>query len=716
MKPVKMGIEIEYLVATDDGKNIDSGYGCTVADVSKVTGLKILNKAAATINAGIKPKQDRRGHVRWDFADGSSLMPDTFALLETVTGPSSDLDVLRDQLWTMKSALIQAAKAYGCVVSAAACPVTYKYDDIRSNANVKCNNAGMHIHLEALNDEVKIKFANLLTQIIPELTAIAANSSVYNKGKAKYFNKKEKKEKDTKSKRLSVSPLVGAKAVEVYKLDPDHPLQWDDPNKRYRFVTVFTNARMTVELRGFDTPMNIDWAMAIAALIQCLAVKATRLYIVDQRNTVMSNSKTLRGMNYDTAVEKGFRAKFSPDRTTHMVVKGKSQPMSFLYHNCSVDPAARIPAPLAIKRLLYYVEQEAYELGLTAYLQPLYEAVKSGKNQASMQHAWMDEGSFTAFLKKLDTEGGKRPVNGKKPGGVKRQYFTVRQRTRKTNKQRVYLTDGGLRRLGVSEGETIILSGPMGTLDVEVARDKAESETIPLSDNEIRMGRSYRNQLGVSMYDPVIVGKEEFKPIVVLKSGAKWAFTPETGDGAKISDSRSFVVQAGIKKHAPAVVLNTRDAKALGLADGDKAQLQSGTKKVSVAIATLDEIKSGVIAMMAKTRDALGVKISGKVSVNKHDEEAVAADSRKFTVCQGDRDDIGNTPPTVRIHKATMTAMGFEDGGNASLQVSTTEGKNDTAVIVRADRKGHGRNDIGMVKDLREAAGVKPGETVLLKT
>ncbi|MCC5846804.1 MAG: hypothetical protein JJU29_01825 [Verrucomicrobia bacterium] len=705
MKPIKMGIEIEYLVATSAGKNIDSGYGRTVSDVTKVTGLKILNKAAANINAGIKPIQDRHGHVRWDFTNGSSLMPDTFSLLETVTGPSSDLDVLRDQLWTMKSALIEAAKSHGCVVSAAACPVSYKYDDIRSSANVRCNNAGMHIHLEALNDEVKIKFANLLTQLIPELTAIAANSSVYDKQKSKYA-----------SKRLSVSPLVGAKAVEVYKLDPDNPLQWDDPNKRYRFVSVFTKGKKTIELRGFDTPMNIDWAMAIAALIQCLAVKATRLFVVSARNTVMSNSKTLRGKNFDAAVENGFRAKFQPDKTTHMVVKGKSQPMSFLYHNHAVDPTARVPAPLAIKRLLYYVEQEAYELGLTGYLQPLYEAVKSGKNQASMQHAWMDEGSFANFLKNLDAEGGKRPCNLKKPAGVKRKYFTVRQKTLKTNKDRVYLTLGGLRHLGISDGDTIILSGPLGNLDVKVAKDKVESETIPLGDNEIRMSRSYRNKLGVSMYDPVIAGKEAFKPIVVLKSGAKWAFTPETGGGGKTTNSDSFVVQAGIKKYAPAIVLNTRDAKVLGLADGDKVKLRSGDKEVAVAISTLGEVKSGVIAMMAKTRDALGVKIHGKVSVQKSGEGSAASEGRKMNVCQGDRADIGCELPVVRVHKATMTAMGIEDGGDASLRVSSTDGKENIAVIVRADRKGHGRNDIGIVKELREQFGVRPGDTIVIKS
>ncbi|MFC1453432.1 hypothetical protein ACFLSJ_08835, partial [Verrucomicrobiota bacterium] len=276
-KPVKMGIEIEYLVATKDGKPIDSGYDRSVRDVTKVTGLQILSTAAQSIRSNVSPTQDRHGHVRWDFSDGSSLMPDTFALLETVTGPSSDLNKLRDQLWTMKSALIKAATSCGCVVSAAACPVSYKYDDIRSRANVKCNNAGMHIHLEALDDRIKGKFANLLTQVVPELAALAANSSVYNRQKSKYS-----------SKRLSVSPLVGAKALEIFKYNPDNPLQWDDPNKRYRFVTVFTKGKKTVELRGFDTPLNIDWAMAIAALVQCLAVKETRLFVAENRNTVVS--------------------------------------------------------------------------------------------------------------------------------------------------------------------------------------------------------------------------------------------------------------------------------------------------------------------------------------------------------------------------------------------------------------------------------------------
>lgn len=705
LKPVRMGIEVEYLITTASGKPICSGYGLTRAHIPRTKGLQILKRAARSIDSRVCPKEDQHGHVRWDFKDGSAIMPDTFSLLETVTGPSTDLDELRDQLWTMKSALIKAAGAQKCTVSGAACPVSYKYGDIRSNADTRCNNAGMHIHLEALNDEVKVKFANMLAQVIPELAALGSNSSVYNRNKSQYA-----------SKRLSVSPLVGAKAVTVYTYDRDNPIQLDDPRApswRYRFVTMFSKGKKTVELRGFDTPMSIDWVMAIAAVIQSLAVKATRLFIVAARNTVVSNTKTLRGKNYDAAVRSGLGARFVSDRTTHMKVHGKSQSMSFLYHNRSVDQDKKVSAALAVKRLLYYVEQEAYELGLIGYLDPIYAAVKAGKSQAQRQHDWFDARGFNGFLTRLQQASGQRPQNAKRSGGTRRKYFTVRQRVKTAKKEGVYLTDGGMRKAGVKEGDTVTVSGPLDAIQMVVRQDRTRSDTIPLGDDELRMGRRFRNQFGVSMYDPVIIGADRIQPIVMEKTDEKWAFTPS---GTAAHDTRAgFVVQKGITRFSPHIVLNPKDAEALDVEDGGTlTAVAPDGKKGDVAVSTLRELRRGVVAMMQKTRKELGVDIGASVTLQKP-SDARDADSMRLTVRHGDKDDIGADMPVVRVHSATLQGLGLSDGDTALARVATDAGKISKRVVVKKDSKGLRRQEAGLVKAAREALGVELAGTLALR-
>ncbi|MFC1453375.1 hypothetical protein ACFLSJ_08545, partial [Verrucomicrobiota bacterium] len=89
---------------------------------------------------------------------------------------------------------------------------------------------------------------------------------------------------------------------------------------------------------------------------------------------------------------------------------------------------------------------------------------------------------------------------------------------------------------------------------------------------------------------------------------------------------------------------------------------------------------------------------------------------KELTARQGDKADIRTSPPSVRLHKATISGMGLEDGDSATLEVSGDDGKTGTKVVVKGDRKGHGRNDIGLVKALRDKLGVKPGDSVVLRT
>ncbi len=513
--PVKMGIEIEYLLMTSQGGPISSGW--QQSDVSKYLGLQILRDAANSIQPGIMRQVDAAGHINvYKFSDGKIMLPDTFTLLETVTAPSTDLDLLRDQLWVMKNAAIKAADKYqNSMLSGAACPVAYKYDDIGSAARVTANNAGMHVHLEALNDKVKIKFCNMLMQVMPELTALAVNSSVYNRQPSPYF-----------SHRLNTSPLVGPSGVSPMEYEPENPLQFNDPAKRYQYLTPYTKSKCTVELRGFDTPLTIDWAMAIGALMQCLGSKASRLFVEEQRNTVVGNNSKSRIDNFNAAMTHGLSGKFTPDHSFGVKLDNKRQNMSFLYHSKDASPDRKpVSASLAVKRLLYYVEAEAYELGLIQYLEPLYQAVRTGRDQARQQLEWFRELGFEGYLGKLKEESARPPNNRWMATSGGRTYLTVRQSLKGAASGSVYLSSTGLSKIQAREGDELVISGPLGSLKAKAARDSNTSGTIPLADDEIRLGKTLRNQLGVSMYDPIIIGRAGVIPIVIEKTSPQWTAT-----------------------------------------------------------------------------------------------------------------------------------------------------------------------------------------------
>ena len=88
------------------------------SEVAKVSDPRSSGDAARSLQASIRPA---RGHL-FKLSSGAKLLPDTFSLLETVTSADRDLLKLRDQLWRMKRALINAGRHHGCSVSGRGLP------------------------------------------------------------------------------------------------------------------------------------------------------------------------------------------------------------------------------------------------------------------------------------------------------------------------------------------------------------------------------------------------------------------------------------------------------------------------------------------------------------------------------------------------------------------------------------------------------------------
>jgi hypothetical protein len=690
-----LGIEIEYLVAGDGGQPVKSGYG---RQNPTDKGHAILKRAAAIV--GTHKTEWDGTHTKFIFQAGkmkdATLMPDTFTLLETVTHHSDDLDLLRDQLWSMKKALIQASKEYSSWISGAACPLTYPYNVI-DNPNSTFNNAGMHIHVDARTDRDKIKLANLIAQIIPELTALCANSSIYNKSKA-----------GKHTKRLSVSTLASAKMVEVMKFDPTKELKWDNPNKRYRWVTQFPKGKKTVEIRGFDTPMNVDWAMAIAALVLCIGEKARHLFINRKANTIVSGVKEYRIDNFEAAVEKGMKAEFKVDPTYHRIIGGKKKPLSFLHHDPEAAPGSKISATLAAKRLLYYIEDEAYDLGLLEYLEPFYKAVKSGKNQAEQQIEWFDKGSFISFLDTLAKECSKQPENKKTASDGGRKYFLVRQRSLKAKVGTLEFSEKAMKALNLKTGEAVVVSGPLGSVKLKSAED-SRRRGRRVNDREVGLSGSARRRLGVSMFDPVIVGKQEIKPYVIQKTGADWYSVMQSSPREL---TRSVI--KGFKDPGPGTaIVSGATLKILRISEGGKAFVwKDKTKAIEIKFASKKALKNAYIGLMKKDRDALGTEVGDRVHLSKKrpKESPAPRETGYFKVRQGFTSD-SDEPVIVRLHKSSAEKLGVKD--KDSVSVSTKSGNMLEAIAcLSSDVR---ENEAALRKKARQKLDIKEGDSVKIK-
>lgn len=706
-KPIKIGIEIEYLIMKKNGKGVNSGFQSREGVNPNTIGLKILKSAAKSIDPTVKITSDRYHcniyKLKKEGKDFGVMLPDTFSLLETVTTPSSSLNKLGRQLWTMKKALIDAAAKYNCLLSGSACPIGFTYDEFSPSQNNTFNNAGMHIHLDAPTDKIKVKLANMIIQIIPELTALSVNSPVYAKKISKY-----------KSKRLATSDLINPKNVEVLTVPEYNPLQFDDPSKRYRFVTQFTKSRRTIEIRGFDTPITIDWAIALAALIQCLAEKSKKLYISEKRDTIVSAKRKFRLKNFQTAVRAGINAKFIIDPTFH--IRKNKRPMSFLYHDSSTDGRKKTSAYLAIKRLLYYVEEEVERLGYYNFLQPIYDAVRKKENQATLQLKWFKH-SYLNYFKKL-TEASKKPwiKKGKTLPTSKYHYFLVRQRDKTGDDQHIDISPTTINQLGLADENLIYVSGPLESIKLKVHRDQRSESRMPLDKNEIGLGRVNRKKLGVSIYDPVILGKIENKPSIIRKCGTEWTESPSL-------KSQTLNICMGFKEYGIGYAcISTKILKNLNLKAEDLIVISSkkSRKSIKLKIKPKDELREDYIALMKRDRESLEAEIDDVVTIKKgkdHPHEEYEVFKMRFVVRKGSRTDLDDSI-ILRLNPNILKELGLEEGDHVMCYtLKDTEKRRYGKGVVRSSENTNlnlKKNEVGIRSAARKKIGVALDDTISL--
>lgn len=597
-RPVRIGVEIEYKVMKEDGSGVPSGYRRHQGNNPQLPGLKLLQKAARLVEPGCSSVQQGKDNNVYLFRSGAKILPDAFNKLETVTSPSTDLNELRDQLWLMKEALLQAASDSGYVISGAACPIAYTYESYPagSDVNKKNNNAGMHIHIEAPDDRSKIKLANALLQIIPELVVLSTNSSVYAKIPA-----------GAKSMRLLNSAMAGIDQVQPLEVDPNNPLIWDDPDKRHRFVTVYSSHRKTVELRGFDTPITIDWAMSFAALVQCYATKVCRLFVDESRNTVVSGRAEFRRRNFLAAAKQGMAANFFIDPSYHMKVGKRKIPLPFLYHQPAAERNGTVPATTAANRLLYYIRRESEEFGLEEYLTPLRKAVADGMNQADLQLIWLKERGYEGYFAKLREVAANPPIHSAiPPAAGAGNWLVVRQRSKEGADGKIYLHQNAISEMGLREGDRIRVFGYSGELSLIAARDMRQGK-IRLNSGEAGLGKSDRERLGVSMFDPIQLDTSKNGTNKSEKTGRR---------------EITLSVVAGDREDAdfpPVARLSGQTLFNFGLREGDEVELMAGQSQAGRTVQSIvrssRKIGRESIGIRKAVRKSLSVGIGDPVKL-----------------------------------------------------------------------------------------------------
>ncbi|MBU4256261.1 MAG: hypothetical protein KKB04_03260, partial [Candidatus Thermoplasmatota archaeon] len=578
-------------------------------------------------------------------------------LVEMVTEPPAEnFEQLRTIIVGLKDALVEGARQNNVYIAGTA--TTF------SSSSTDGDNAGMHVHIEANIKREKIKFHNLILHVAPEIVALSTNSPIYNKRFSGY-----------KDYRLYRTPHAKMEGKDPYTTDGT------SSGNRYEFVTVDTkDNKPTVEIRGIDTPTNIDWILAIAALIRCLAEKGQLIFLEEKRNTPHI-SHDVRKHNYQQAAKYGLKANFISDPNIHMTAHGSHVPVSFLYHQ--PGESITIPAYDAAKRLLSFIEDVADDLELKPYLKILHDAVRSRKNQADIQIEWFDRG-FVNYVSQVIRAPKQSPIRTeryRKQGG----YLYVRQGDRRSGDNEIQLHPDTITSLRIQEGQTILISTMEGGgRSVVVKRSsRADRGKLPLGGRAVGMKKRLRREIGVSLFDPVKVGLGAVGTI------------PSAG----------FVVRTGCRediRQTPSMVrMNPDTITQLGIQPNQTVKIASSSGTIEVIVLPPPEnirLNSEDVTLCKSERENLGVRTGDQVEVRTETiteqlppsieqpseplpptQPVPPSRHRTFTVRTGCREDIRQTPSRARMNPDTIRQLGIQP--DQTVKIASSSGTIDVVVL-----------------------------------
>jgi hypothetical protein len=296
-------------------------------------------------------------------------------ILELVTPPCETMEELG---WWIKSlyrvALDSLPSGFG-IISIGFNPKEAEY---RSGVTF-----GDHYHIGISDNRNRLAAYNLLRCFIPHLIALSVNSPFINEAPTGNVKIKKAPKVFILSQNSVRSLRLKFNKGQMGPVDKDHYIPYlerfdrklfdkvvsrEAPDDKFVDMWPFTDYG-TIEIRVFDTQFSVIRRLALIAIIQALAYKATKLVKSGQKLPPVKSDVLIE--TREKAVEFGLLGKFFADESL------SSQDKQFAkYYNSNPDtekPNTKLFE--AIQSMLSYIQTEIEELEFQEYLKPVLTSV-----------------------------------------------------------------------------------------------------------------------------------------------------------------------------------------------------------------------------------------------------------------------------------------------------------------------------------------------------
>jgi len=242
-----------------------------------------------------------------------------------------------------------------------------------------------HHHIGAESNEEKTWIYNMIRNFIPEIMALTVNSPIL-----------LGKPSGVKSVRMdvknpNVGPIEGAPYIMEY--NPEQIARIiRKGDARLMDVTPFSR-QPTVEVRIMDNQLSIERSIAMAAILEALALKAKKMLM--NREPVPFVSQEVLAKNREAALTHGLSAIFDVDENIKLAYHGSRK--------------RKIRAFEAVEEMLKFVSEELYEIGASnRHLMPIIASIKLAKNGKGGTLADWQLQIFRSLEEKLSGESLRR--------------------------------------------------------------------------------------------------------------------------------------------------------------------------------------------------------------------------------------------------------------------------------------------------------------------
>ncbi len=396
--PFTQGVEMEVQVVDEKGRLLQGGRLVRVWDHLMKNAANILQKTVSRekgldftskiLGVTLKEKERRgrrlpyvvvsyktdKGRIEVDVFGPDPNVSQITWILELVTPPCESMEELSWWIKTLyKVAFAALPRGYN-LISIGFNPLEEEY---RSGVTF-----GDHYHIGVNDGKEKAAVYNMIRAFIPHLIALTVNSPFMN-GKPTGV---------VRVRRRGRTSIIGRDCVRDLRLkyntgqtgpaDKDHYVPYlevlnrktfdetvmrEPPDDRYVDVFPFTEYG-TIEVRVFDAQFSVARRLAVAALLQALALKAVK--IVRKGGKIPNVSSATLVENREKAVLYGLLGKFFPDRGLEKHDRGFAE-------KYNINPAGKPNSKLfeAAQGMIEFIREEINELGYWDYLKPVLVSV-----------------------------------------------------------------------------------------------------------------------------------------------------------------------------------------------------------------------------------------------------------------------------------------------------------------------------------------------------